>query len=535
LNRLVARMRAAALRVLSSFSEDRRLVAPVFDAAWYRQAYPDVVQSGFDGLTHFLYFGWKEGRDPSPRFSVSDYLAANPTVADSGVNPVVHSLKSGGTGIAPSPYGFRYKVLEQLAPLDERIALAKRDPPQPDPDEALTAALAGAREGLRRLHVTFSHDDYAANLGGVQLGLQREAAAVGKLGRDHLHLYPAKPWPVVRLANEKGALGVLFNGRKVGVFTGKTVAKVLRASAGPKGGASRSFAIHSLLGHNVAETVAILSAVGLKRGFFWLHDFASLCAGFHLLRNDVADCAAPPPDSAACSICVYRPERMRHLAEHEALFGKLELTVVSPSQSALDLWLGAWDFSVAGALVHPHAELRARRSAPIRKAPRLRVAYAGLPSAHKGWLTFLSLAQAFADDSRYEFLHFGHQPAPGAPMRFVKAAVSPEDPLAMQRALEAADPDIVIVWPLCRETFSFVTFEAAAAGCAIITNPDSGNVAAVVAERGLGLVLADEQALRAAFETGEVQSLSRAARKPALQDIEFSALTADLVREELPV
>jgi hypothetical protein len=523
----VTRARAGALRILGVFSEERRLVGAVFDAAWYRETYPDVGRSGFDGLTHFLHFGWKEGRNPSPRFSVSSYLAANPQVAESGVNPLVHALKSGGSGIEPLPYGFRYKVLAELAPLDERIALAKRDLPPTDHEDALGSALAGLRGGP---HITFSHDDYVANLGGVQLGLQRESAGFTSRGRDHLHLYPAKPWPVVRAGGDKGVLGVLLNGRKVGVFAPKTVAKALRAT-GIQGG---SFAIHSLLGHNVGETVAILSAVGLKRGFFWLHDFASLCAGFHLLRNDVADCAAPPPDSGACSICVYRPERMRHIAEHEDLFGKLELTVVSPSQSALDLWLGAWSYPVAASLVHPHADLRVRRPAAIRKSQRLKVAYAGLPAAHKGWLTFLSLAQTFANDPRYEFLHFGHEPAPGTPMVFHKAAASPADPLAMQRALEAAGPDVVIVWPLCRETFSFVTYEAAAAGCAIVTNPDSGNVAAAVAERGLGLVLADEQALLAVFETGEIQSLSRAARKPALHDLEFSALTADLVREELP-
>ena len=78
----------------------------------------------------------------------------------------------------------------------------------------------------------------------------------------------------------------------------------------------RSFAIHSLLGHAAGETADIVAAAGLKAGYFWLHDFASLCAGFHLLRNDVEDCSAPPPESAACGICV--PVRgARGVAEHE--------------------------------------------------------------------------------------------------------------------------------------------------------------------------------------------------------------------------
>ena len=70
--------------------------------------------------------------------------------------------------------------------------------------------------------------------------------------------------------------------------------------------------------------------------------------------------------------------------------------------------------------------------------------------------------------------------------------------------------------------------EAAAAGCAVLTGPDSGNIAAFVEDGGHGRVLADEPALTAAFETGEVLQLARANRRPMLYDLTFSALTLDL-------
>jgi hypothetical protein len=99
----------------------------------------------------------------------------------------------------------------------------------------------------------------------------------------------------------------------------------------------------------------------------------------------------------------------------------------------------------------------------------------------------------------------------------------------MQETLEALEVDAVLIWPLCRETFSFTAYEAAAAGAAVITGPDSGNVAAFVAETGHGRVEPDEASLAAAFASGAITELARARRKPRLYDLKFSALTVDLL------
>jgi hypothetical protein len=276
------------------------------------------------------------------------------------------------------------------------------------------------------------------------------------------------------------------------------------------------------LGHRADEVGDILAAAGLHAGVFWLHDFASLCAGFHLLRNDVEDCAAPPPDSAACGICAYGPWRARHMAEHARLFERLSLTVAAPSQATLELWTRSAPFAAARTVVLPHAELVARGPAPVAEDGPFRLAYAGLPVSHKGWPIFRSLAVRFADDPGFDFLHLGARGDPTLPVKFQEVGSG------MAAALEAARPDAVLVWPLCRETFSFVAYEAVAAGCAVVTGPDSGNVQAFVTETGAGAVLADETALGAAFETGEILALGRARRRPMLHDLRYGALTLDL-------
>lgn len=526
MKRLLARALPPALRgrvgaALRRLDPEHAAVAHAFDAAFYLRTNRDVAAAGHDPLDHFMRFGWREGRDPSPDFSVAAYLRAHPEVAEAGTNPFTHFLASGRAFAAPpeSPLGFRYEVIERLTPVDRRI------PPAPAPPirdfAELAQALRAAPGGLSQVHLTFSHDDFTAHVGGLQTAIRREAARLAELGRDHLHLHPARAWPLVRTGDEIEPLGVVLNGVRVGVFAAADVAQAIAAATGGEG-AGRSFAIHSLLGHAVGEVHAILAAAGLRRGVFWLHDFASLCAGFHLLRNDVEDCAAPPPESAACGICLYGPWRARHLAEHRRLAEGLELTVAAPSQSALDLWRRTAPFAPARTVVLPHTTLEPRGPAPVTESGPFKLAFAGLPTAHKGWPVFRALALRFADDPRYAFLHLGARTEPGLPVTFQEVASG------MQAALTAAAPDAVLVWPLCRETFSFVAYEAVAAGCAVITGPDSGNVAAFVADGEHGRVYDHETALADALESGAVLDLARARRRPLLHDLRDSALSLDL-------
>lgn len=506
---------------------DHAIAARGFDRAFYLRTYPDVGEVGADPLDHFMTYGWREGRDPSPDFSVRAYLEAFPEVAEAGANPFVHYLTNGRPRaiLAESPQGFRYDVIARLKPVEDRMPA--RFDGVTDPEVELAAALMISRGRLAGLHVTFSHDNYSANLGGLQFAIQREAARLKAEGRDHLHIYPAAPWPVVRTAAEPEGLGVVWNGEAVGVFEPAAIARALAAAAGSDA-SRRSFAIHSLLGHAAEETADILAAAGLRRGVFWLHDFASLCAGFHLLRNDVQDCAAPPPDSAACGICVYGPWRGRHLAEHARLFQRLELTVAAPSRATIDLWIASTALPAAGTVVLPHATLVPLGPADIGGPDRpLRLGYAGLPVAHKGWPIFRALAVRFADDPRYEFHHLGARGDATLPAVFHPVSAGADRPSAMRDALEAAEIDVALIWPLCRETFSFVAYEAVAAGCAVVTGPDSGNVAAFVAETGHGRVLGEAD-LVAAFESGDILDLARARRSPTLYDLRYSALTLDL-------
>lgn len=515
------------VRTAAPLTEDQRAaVTEAFDREFYLAANPDVAAAGTDPVEHYVTTGWQEGRDPSPHFSTHHYLDANPDVEQAGINPFAHYLTAGRhEGRTPQhDLGFRYDVISRLKPAEARIGQATRaarslalDPP---------GRLSGALGRLTDLHVTFSHDNYAEHFGGLQLCLRRESARFAELGVDHLHLYPAVPSLVMRGPNEPGPLSVLLNGRRLGAFAPAAIRDAVARAVTPAG--RRSVAIHSLLGHEPSITLEIAAAAGAAEGFFWLHDFASLCAGFHLVRNDVEDCGAPPPQSAACGICVYGPLRARHLEGHRRLFEGMPITVVAPSEPTLEFWRSRSDLPVRDCVVLPHARLVERGRAPTPPERPFRLAYLGMPNALKGWPLFRELAQRLAGDRRYEFLHFGARPDLAAPATFKQVIGTAERPRAMQEALEAAQADAALIWPLCRETFSFTAYEAAAAGAAVVTGPDSGNVAAFAADPAIGRVLESEDALMRAFVSGEILALARSRREAKLYDLVYSGMTGEL-------
>ncbi|MCF7977243.1 MAG: glycoside hydrolase family 99-like domain-containing protein [Chromatiaceae bacterium] len=85
------RVRRVATRILAS---------GMYDPAWYVAKNPDVVLSGQIPLVHWITTGWKEGRDPHPRFNTNRYLEEHPQVLALGINPLEHFLTQGAAQLS---------------------------------------------------------------------------------------------------------------------------------------------------------------------------------------------------------------------------------------------------------------------------------------------------------------------------------------------------------------------------------------------------------------------------------------------------
>jgi hypothetical protein len=481
----------------------RMLVAEHLDAAFYLHRYGDVRDAGADPAGHYCDTGWREGRDPADWFDTGYYLGANPDIRDAGLNPFWHYLAQGRReGRAPQPPGARLRrELAQVLPAADPVESPPAGLPVLD-SAGLRHSLLHACAGARGVAVALSHDRYIEVPGGTQLLIADEQRKFNGDGVAYLHLSPAAPR--LGLAAPGSAplwLAVILDGAVLGAVLADGAIAALMAEDLPE---ARLLVVHNLHGHRPEDVAALAGALRPARALFWAHDYGAGCGSPRLLRNDIAFCAAPPPDSMACRICAHGAERAAHLGRMRALFESVPFTLVAPSDVAQTWWLRATGLTPAGMVVHPHVELAPTAPAERMAAPDMgpvRVAFIGHAAFHKGWGVFRDLALAARMLGAYEFFQFASpaelQPRDG--ITAVAAETSPRDPFGMQRAIAACGIDLVLAlspWP---ETFGYVPHEAIAAGAAVVTTEASGNVAALIHGTGHGKVLDTPEALLDCF------------------------------------
>lgn len=508
------------------------VTAKAFDGDYYLALYPDVGQAGVNPLEHYLTAGWREGRDPCLEFSTRYYLETNPDVASAGVNPFFHYLVAGKAEGREGRHqlGFRYDILAQLQPVAEQIAQMKahRRSVPVGSAEQLKEALGSHLSRFKGLLLSFSHDDFARNVGGIQLLLRRELTLIRSKGWLQVHLYPAHPLSFLESNPADVVLGVKIDGQDLGFFLPDDLAAALANCTG-NSTMPRKFVIHSLLGHNMGQTLDLLAAANVASGFFWIHDYAAIYNNYKLMRNDVEYRGVPKPGTNSHMLCEYARADFSHADQFKALFDGYPIDVISPSQAAMDIWQEAGLFKQKSIRVIEHCSISETAVTPVGAASGarpMRVGFLGYPTDHKGWPVFQELVLHLKGDSRYEFHHLGKGRSGGLPVTYQEVSASSEFPDLMRQAVAAAQLDAVVIWALWPETFCLTAYEAMAGGAAIIASSVSGNVAAVVKSGKRGVVLEEEAEIFDYFLSGKALELSRAHGKSQTGQLVYSELTA---------
>lgn len=510
------------------------LVAKHFDIDFYLAAYPDVAAAGVDPIRHYLDNGWRENRDPSISFSTRFYVENNLDVVAAGVNPFYHFIAAGQAEgrLGKHQLGYKWDILAGLKTVAEQISEMKshRTPARLSASGSLVVALQQVARAHERVVLSFSHDDFTQHVGGVQLLLRRELGLLKAKGDAQIHLFPVHPLPFLDTSGDDVSLGVLIDGKFVGNYAARDVMHCLRDAA--FGAAQVTFVVHSLLGHNMDQSIDLIAATGASSGCVWLHDYSPIYNNFKLLRNDVGYGGFPRRGTLARELCEFARADFDHEAEFAKLFARFKTRLISPSQAALAIFRQASLIQPASTHVVEHVQLEritAAAPAAATQGRPLRVGFLGYPVAHKGWPVFEELVLKFADDPRYEFHHLGKGRRGGLKLQYAEVSASSSDMDAMRATVEAVELDVALMWSIWPETFCLTAYEALAGGAALVTNPSAGNVVSVTEASGIGAVLNDEAALIDAFESGSLLRLSRAARGASLHNIRYSALSLEVM------
>ncbi|WP_254965109.1 MULTISPECIES: hypothetical protein [unclassified Cyanobium] len=490
-----------------------------------------LLETSYECYLHYQRVGFRLGINPTPWFETRTYLKNNQDISHAGCCPFFHYLAAGQKeGRIAADHGSRFssQVRNQASLTKDLYEEARGWLKTLECDKQLSDdELAKLLETPYVLSI--SHDSYYSSPGGIQLCIQREQLCFEKKGIQYVHIYPRQPSPMpLHERNPYSEIVVSRNGVKQGISTMHSFWHAI--SCYP----SEAFVIHSLLGISPEDIVLLISQCPANvRLLYWMHDYSALCSSYQLLRNKVSFCGAPSLDSKQCTYCFFGNSRIGNVRGLSMLLGLPQAEVIFPSHAALTVWRNGAD---ASSLMFPtkysvinHICLNRSESISRDYEKRLpRIGYLGHPTYAKGWDTFESLIRDPELFNRFDWFHLGATTASlSADIEFVDVNIS--DSLdAMIRGVRDAEIDFALIWPQWPETFCLTAYEAVIGGANIITNVDSGNVAAFAASIPYGHVLKNDYSTLKSFLLDLTSEMLLALSFPYQVEYEYSQMTAEM-------
>lgn len=323
--------------------------------------------------------------------------------------------------------------------------------------------------------VVFCLDDYSTNIGGVQFYLDLESSRLQELGGNHVAVYPKKYSSYLQ---ESVSLEVVVNRKRIGQISSDYLENFfeLVQNTNSKTNDTLIIGLHALLGHDVKNLRKALASRKNFSGYFYIHDYYSLCPSVKLMRNDWVFCEAPSSGSTSCKVCIYGNFRGSHEIEIGKLLELESIKVISPSQVAGEIWSRS-KILQKDYFVFPHAYLEKSIGDGLVKTPnsKPKVAFIGHQTRAKGWHSFYAVFRGIKN-SEIDFYLFGRDNPQIPGIEFIELLNTGRNSTECMNLLSENGIDYVFIWPEWPETFSYVTIEAIAAGCKVITNENSGNV-----------------------------------------------------------
>jgi hypothetical protein len=354
--------------------------------------------------------------------------------------------------------------------------------------EAAGGRYAGMMQSEKYV-IFMTYADYRIAAAGIEKYIMDEIDLLRSKNVSALCVFPFPTRRSERLARHLSNFwGVIIDGRICGFYDVGGVIGIV-AELRRAGRIPLEIQIHHLMHFDLERAGRLLRdvPVGVK---LFLHDYHTVCPQYNLLRNGKEYCGDDLPSHRKCAGCTsWTP------LHHEAIRGLLQsvedrLLVVSPSRSAEQIWLKSFpDFGNRTRVV-PHLKMAGTMANPfVRKNAEepIRLAYVGAPVSHKGWEIFSRLAGDLSRAGRnYEFYHFGRPAMRDGKIANIPISFVENGPAAMTEAIQKAKIDVVLLWSIWPETYSYTMYESRMANVMLITNPQSGNIADTVGGQDWG-------------------------------------------------
>lgn len=420
-------------------------------------------------------------------FDADTYVSLRPDIANANINPSLHYFSTGHKECDPNYFfSLPSRRLEQIR-IKSRL-IHNLDAPEhlqsalSCPSIKRAKDLSKSIENISRdkafLLFSFSHDNPYLNSGGVQKVIREETQKTQLRNGVYVHISPTHPRPYISDTDNTTStksVEIHVNGQPYGSILEHSIPLFVYKTKHQYS----KVVIHHIYGFSVYPlALAVRDHARLGDAYFWIHDYATSCPNYTLLKNRTTFCGSPIIDHAECSYCEYSLTRKTTMENISIVTTLKGLKFIYPSYSAKHVSSNGFSVIPSNSTCHviPHCDIERflLREKKIQLDNRkCKVAFAGMPVLHKGWDEFLALSSDPRLYRSFEWFHIGKNRS-SAHMKYIEAdGISS----TIKDALINHEIDIVFIWSLWPETFCLTAYEAFMAKCHIITNPHSGNVA----------------------------------------------------------
>lgn len=288
-------------------------------------------------------------------------------------------------------------------------------------------------------------------------------------------------------------IGVNFNNEFIGIYQFKDLGYLVSFICKKHDLHLVGSHLHHLLNFDLIKLQEVLISLQLPVTLF-IHDYYTVCPSINMIDSRGEFCGVSFPSNEKCIHCSYYLSAQKFDLIRKFLEGIYAsiFSVIVPSDDVFGRWVSVYQEFKHITHVRGHLLPQGCYEREYIEGQKIKIAFVGLQLDLKGYKDWVTFADAQLEkDKPYELHYFGEAKHhhPSVSDHVVSTAAEGKD--AMITSLRKNNIDFVFLWSQCPETYSYVYYEASAAGAVIITNPKSGNIAKMVDKMGNGIVLAN--------------------------------------------
>ncbi|HBI62341.1 MAG TPA: hypothetical protein DDY31_14195 [Lachnospiraceae bacterium] len=338
-----------------------------------------------------------------------------------------------------------------------------------------------------------SHSNYMIKSAGVEKSLKDISNVMRQNGIHVIHIFAIIEINkiVSKIGIHKQYIGINIDDKFYGADYMHNLKNCVLRIEKEKGFICRGIQLHHLHGWDLELLGTGLMGLELPIRFF-VHDFCSVCENLYQDEGNGKVCRKriEAPSISKCRDCVFGEYNLNWYKACHLFFESIRENVtgiVAPSRVTLSEWLNIYNDLFQEGIVRSHLQMSGSYK-KYRQNEKIRIAFIGSALEHKGFCEWKAVVSAFKED--YELYYFGNSDIPMQNVR--KRYVDfQKNTMTMEMALREDNIDMAFLWSTSMETFSYTCYESYAAGCYILTNTKSGNIADFVLQNKAGEVFED--------------------------------------------